>query len=111
MLTNKLCRPVWRIAPMGVTQCYLSKSPGPDGIAHVNSQGQRTKWALQATRVRAEDLFDTEREARVEYRRRKALVLACSPLAHRDMSSPEWTKTIASYAEVGHGVQHERGPA
>ncbi len=63
------CGPVWRIAPMGTTQCYLVTLGHTQ--ARVHSRGQVGKWAKQAMTVDLDDLFLTKPDALAEYRRRK----------------------------------------
>ena len=63
------CGPVWRIAPMGTTQVYLTQLFADQ--ARVHGLGQLSRWAKQAMTVHADDLFLTKPEALAEYRRRK----------------------------------------
>lgn len=65
--------PVWRIAPSGTTQVYLSKVHG-DGTASVHSAGQKSRWAIKPMKVAVIDLFADRTVAREEYRRRLVAV-------------------------------------
>lgn len=68
---NRKAGPVWRCAPCGSTEVYLSRIEWLPGTAKVHSRGAKGPWAKQAMTVPVADLFETQAEAREEFRRRR----------------------------------------
>jgi len=82
MSTTKRTGEVWRIAPSGTTRVYLVSTKGNRACVH--SRGQVSRWAKVPMYVETADLFDSQEEARAEYRRRRA---AADPMLGFNLTS------------------------
>jgi hypothetical protein len=82
-------RAVWAIRTGGTQEVFLGKViPHPTSpTAMVYGRGQKHPWASTGFEVSLADLFETRKEARTEYRRRRAAALARNPNAGLNLTT------------------------